>query len=159
MALVYAIRHPEAVATLILRGVFLGGSDDLRFMYQGNAETFADTPYALTNPGSYVSYPDEWKRFVEVIGVDQRTDMMAAYKAIFDMTTTDEADRVRQLEAALAWSVWEGTISNMIPEAEIAGKFGEAGRTDQAKQNIRSPLPMGSRPHMAQLSCACVGRG
>ncbi len=37
LALVYAIRHPEHVASLILRGIFLGTREDLLYMYQGNA--------------------------------------------------------------------------------------------------------------------------
>jgi proline iminopeptidase len=126
LALVYAIRHPEHVASLILRGIFLGTREDLLYMYQGNAAVFADTPYALSEPGTYVSYPDEWKAFVEVIPPDQRGDMMKAYKAIFDGTPSDDAGRQAQLRAAVAWSVWEGAISNMIPETGDPGKFGEA---------------------------------
>ena len=126
LALVYAIRHPQNVRSLVLRGIFLGAQEDLLYMYQGNAATFARTPFALTEPGSYIAYPDEWRTFVEVIAPEHRSDIMAAYKAIFDMTPADDAERARQLDAALAWSVWEGTISNMIPETADAGKFGEA---------------------------------
>lgn len=126
LALVYAIRHPENVASLILRGIFLGAREDLQYMYQGNAATFADAPFALTEPGSYIAYPDEWKAFVEVIPAADRTDMMRAYKAIFDMAAASDADRALQLRAAVAWSVWEGTISNMIPKDSDPGKFGDA---------------------------------
>ena len=126
LALVYAIRNPEKVASLILRGIFLGTKEDLLYMYQGNAATFAERPYALTEPGSYIAYPDEWKAFVEVIPPEHRGDMMGAYKAIFDMVPTNDAERELQLKAALAWSVWEGTISNMIPADQDPGKFGEA---------------------------------
>ena len=126
LAMVYAIRHPQNVASLILRGIFLGTKEDLLYMYQGNAAVFAQTPFELSEPGSYVTYPDEWKAFVEVIPASDRGDMMGAYKAIFDMTPATAAERERQLQAALAWSVWEGTISNMIPDTADAGKFGEA---------------------------------
>jgi len=126
LALVYAIRHPQNVASLILRGIFLGEREDLAFMYQGNAVDFETAPYAVTQPGTYVSYPDEWKTFVEVIAPQKRGDMMAAYKAIFDMTPASDADRERQLEAAIAWSVWEGAISNMIPEPADEAKHGDA---------------------------------
>jgi len=126
LALVYAIRHPQNVASLILRGIFIGAREDLRYMYQGNAAIFAETPFVLTEPGSYIAYPDEWKAFVEVIPVDRRSDMMNAYKAIFDMVPASVADRALQLRAALAWSVWEGTISNLIPQDDDPGKFGDA---------------------------------
>ena len=126
LALVYAIRHPEDVATLVLRGIFLGEREDLLYMYQGNAETYAAAPFSITAPGSYVAYPDEWRLFVETIPPTERGGMMVAYKAIFDMAPRNDADRLRQLQAATAWSVWEGTISNMIPQDGDPGKFGEA---------------------------------
>jgi proline iminopeptidase len=126
LALVYAIRHPQNVASLILRGIFIGAREDLRYMYQGNAATFAESPFALTEPGSYIAYPEEWKAFVEVIPPDRRADMMQAYKAIFDMAPQSDADRALQLRAALAWSLWEGTISNLIPKDDDPGKFGDA---------------------------------
>lgn len=126
LALVYAIRHPQNVASLILRGVFLGAKEDLLYMYQGNAATFEERPYALTAPGSYISYPDEWKAFVEVIPPAARSDIMGAYKSIFDMVPADESQSAHQLSAALAWSIWEGAISNLIPERGDPGKFGEA---------------------------------
>lgn len=126
LALVYAIRHPQHVASLVLRGIFLGAREDLEYMYQGNAATFAAAPFALTAPGSYIAYPDEWKAFVEVIPADERSDMMGAYKAIFDSVPVGDGDRAYQLRAALAWSVWEGRISNLIPQDDDPGKFGDA---------------------------------
>ena len=126
LAMVYAIRHPQNVASLILRGIFIGARDDLLYMYQGNAATFVEAPFALTRPGTYIAYPDEWKAFVEVIPADQRGDMIQVYKAIFDMVPAGDADHALQLRAALAWSVWEGTISNLIPKEDDPGKFGDA---------------------------------
>ncbi len=126
LALVYAIRHPENCASLILRGIFLGTREDLLYMYQGNAASFADQPYGLAEPGAYIAYPDQWRPFLEVIAPAARGDVMGAYKAIFDMRPKTEADRALQLRAATAWSIWEGTISNMIPDSADTGKFGEA---------------------------------
>ncbi|WP_129780938.1 prolyl aminopeptidase [Peristeroidobacter soli] len=126
LALVYAIRHPENVQTLIVRGIFLGSRADLLYMYQGNAAVFTQTPYALTEPGAYIHYPDEWREFVEVIPPEQRVDMIAAYKAIFDMTPANDAQKELQLRAAQAWSMWEGAISNLIPDNADRGKFANA---------------------------------
>jgi proline iminopeptidase len=126
LAMAYAIAHPGHCASLILRGIFLGAPEDLHFMYQGNAATFDAAPYALTEPGSYISYPKQWRDFLAPIAPADRGDVMKAYKAIFDMVPASEAEQRRQLEAALAWSVWEGTISNMIPDEEDEGKFGDA---------------------------------
>lgn len=126
LALVYAIRHPDKCASLILRGIFLGSQGDIEYLYQGNAATYEEAPYALTLPGSYFTYPDEWAAFLAPIPQKDRGDVMKAYKAIFDMTPANDAERARQLEAAVAWSLWEGAISNMIPEHADTGKFGEA---------------------------------
>lgn len=126
LALAYAIRHPRNVASLVLRGIFLGARSDLRYMYQGNAANFEERPFDLTEPGSYISYPDAWRAFVEVIPAADRGDMMSAYKAIFDTVPEDEAQDARQLAAARAWSTWEGAISNLIPEDDDPGDFGDA---------------------------------
>jgi proline iminopeptidase len=126
LAMAYAIAHPGHCASLILRGIFLGSSADLLYLYQGNAATWTDDPYGLTAPGAYIHYPDEWAALLAMLTPDERGDVMGAYKAIFDMVPRTAAETERQLAAAFAWSVWEGVISNMIPEPADSGKFGEA---------------------------------
>lgn len=126
LALVYGIRHPDKTASLILRGIFIGGKSDLHYLYQGNAATYAEDPAGLTAPGAYVAYPEEWQTYVEVIPAEQRGDMMTAYKKIFDLVPANEAEREYQLRAAIAWSSWEGSISNLIPEGRDGGKDSDA---------------------------------
>lgn len=126
LAMAYAIQHPAHCASLILRGIFLGAAEDLLYLYQGNAATWEDDPFALTAPGAYIKYPDEWGALLSVLSADERRDVMASYKAIFDMVPSNAAEKERQLHAALTWSLWEGVISNMIPESADTGKFGEA---------------------------------
>lgn len=121
LALAYGIAHPEHCASLILRGIFLGAPEDLHYMYQGNAATYAEAPYALTEPGAYVTYPEAWADFLAILTPEECRDVMGSYKAIFD----GKVGRDRQLDAALAWSVWEGVISNMIPEPAESGKFAD----------------------------------
>jgi proline iminopeptidase len=125
LAMAYAIAHPDQVASLVLRGIFLGRREDLLYMYQGNARAWAESPFAITEPGAYISYPDEWAAFVAVIPPAQRDDMMAAYKAMFDLEPATPELRALQQQAALAWSVWEGVICNLVPEMTDVGKFGE----------------------------------
>lgn len=126
LAMAYAIAHPQHCASLILRGIFLGAAEDLEYLYQGNAATFEDAPYALTAPGAYINYPDEWRELLALLTPAERKDVMASYKAIFDMVPANDAERERQLQAAVTWSLWEGVISNMIPESAATGKFGDA---------------------------------
>lgn len=126
LAMAYAIAFPQHCASLILRGIFLGAAEDLDYLYQGNAATFEDQPYALTAPGAYIHYPDEWRALLAILPPAERVDVMASYKAIFDMVPASDAELEQQQAAALAWSLWEGTISNMIPESAESGKFGDA---------------------------------
>jgi proline iminopeptidase len=119
----YAAKYPETVETLILRGIFIGRKEDLLYMYQGNAETFEENPFGLTNPGSYIMFPEAWRHFVEVIAPEKRRDMMGAYKEIFDMKPESDEEKELQQKAITAWSVWEGVISNLIPDMSGVGKF------------------------------------
>lgn len=123
LAMAYAIKHPETVQTLILRGIFIGSRADLLYMYQGNAATYEKDPAGLTAPGAYISYPEAWKNYVEMIPPEERGDMMKAYKKIFDRRPLTDSEREHQKKAAKAWSIWEGVISNLIPEEESVGKF------------------------------------
>ena len=57
-----------------------------------------------------------WRRSREA----ERGDMMAAYRKRLTGT-----DRKAQIEAAPAWSLWEGETITLLPEPETSGKFGE----------------------------------
>ena len=126
LAIAYAIKHPETIETLVLRGIFIGSVQDLHYLYQGNASTYAKKPYDMTAPGAYIFYPEAWKEFVEIIAPEKRGDMMKAYKEIFDSIPANEAEQSLQKRAAIAWSVWEGVISNLIPDRESVGSFDKA---------------------------------
>jgi len=105
LALAYAIRHPERVESLILRGVFLLTQRELRWFYQD---------------GASMLFPDAWARFLEPIPPEERHDLMGAYHR-----RLTSADRAVQSRAAAAWSQWEGdTISLRGPEARPS-KFNE----------------------------------
>ncbi len=105
LALAYAIRYPERVSGLILRGVFLLTERELRWFYQD---------------GASMLFPDAWARFVGPIPAAERDDLMAAYHR-----RLIHPDRRVQAQAASAWSQWEGdTLSLRGPQARPA-KFSE----------------------------------
>jgi proline iminopeptidase len=125
LAMAYAIHHPETVATLILRGIFLGRTEDWRYIYQGNAAVYEDNPYAMPTPGTYTSYPDAWRHYVEFIPPAKRDDMIKAYKDLFDMVPRNDAEHRRAREAACHWYLWESITSNLVPEFPgIEGRTG-----------------------------------
>jgi proline iminopeptidase len=105
LALAYAQTYPEAVSELVLRGIYTLTRGELDWYYQfGVSEMF----------------PDKWERFQAPIPQDERHDMMAAYRR---RLTGD--DRAVQIEAAKAWSLWEGETITLLPEPSTSGKFGE----------------------------------
>jgi proline iminopeptidase len=105
LALAYAIKHPERVESLILRGVFLLTARELAWFYQD---------------GACMLFPDAWARFCAPIPEAERGDMIAAYHK-----RLTHPERRVQAEAAAAWSQWEGdTISIRGPEARPS-KFNE----------------------------------
>ena len=65
-------------------------------------------------------FPDKWERFIAPIPEAERGDMLAAYRK---RLVGD--DRQAQIEAARAWSLWEGETITLLPEPETSEKFGE----------------------------------
>ena len=105
LALAYAIKHPERVESLVLRGVFLLTARELAWFYQD---------------GACMLFPDAWQRFCAPIPEAERGDMIGAYHK-----RLTHPERRVQAEAAQAWSQWEGdTISIRGPEARPS-KFNE----------------------------------
>ncbi len=105
LALAYAQAHPERVRALVLRGIFLCRPKEIRWFYQEGA--------------SWI-YPDVWERYLNVIPPAERNDMLSAYHR--RLTSDDEATRI---EAARAWSVWEGSTSKLLPDQNLIDHFGD----------------------------------
>lgn len=98
LALAYAVTHPDRVAGLILRGIFLVTRDEIAWFYQRGA--------------SHI-FPDAFARYRSAIPADEQDDLLMAFNK--RLTSTDR--RVR-MAAARAWARWEGeTLSIRGPEA------------------------------------------
>jgi proline iminopeptidase len=106
LALSYAQTHPDRVRQLVLRGIFLCRPKEIRWFYQEGASAI---------------FPDVWEQYVRVIPEAERDDMLSAYHR--RLTSDDETVR---LEAARAWSIWEGSTSKLFPDPALIDKFGEA---------------------------------
>jgi len=105
LALAYAETHPDHVSELVLRGIYLLTKAEMDWYYQfGVSEMF----------------PDKWERFLAPIPEAERGDLKAAYRK---RLTSD--DRAVQIEAALAWSQWEGQTITLLPEPSTSDVFGE----------------------------------
>ncbi|WP_394688660.1 prolyl aminopeptidase [Hoeflea sp.] len=105
LALAYAETHPERVSELVLRGIYTLTKAELDWYYQfGVSEMF----------------PEKWERFLAPIPDAERGDLMAAYRK--RLVGDDEA---QQLEAAKAWSGWEGETITLLPEPSTSDVFHE----------------------------------
>ena len=105
LALAYAETHPDRVSELVLRGIYTLTKAELDWYYQfGVSEMF----------------PDKWERFLAPIPEAERGDLMAAYRRLLV-----GEDRERQIEAAKAWSGWEGETITLLPEPSTSDKFHE----------------------------------
>jgi proline iminopeptidase len=100
LALAYAQKHPERVSELVLRGIYTVTRAELRWYYQfGVSEMF----------------PDKWEKFQAPIPEAERGDMIAAYRK-----RLAGDDPVARIEAARAWSVWEGETITLLPSQALA---------------------------------------
>ena len=105
LSLAYAQSHPGKVKGLILRGIFLLRHKEIQWFYQ---------------EGTSNIYPDAWENYIKPIDKGERDDLLSAY---YKRLTSK--NREVRLEAAKAWSVWEGSTSKLLQDEKIMQHFGE----------------------------------
>jgi proline iminopeptidase len=93
------------VTELVLRGIFTLRRSELEWFYQ---------------EGCSFIFPDAFEAYLAPIPEDERSDMIAAY---YRRLTDPNPDI--QLEAARAWSAWEGSTLSLIPDTERVRRFSE----------------------------------
>ena len=104
LALAYAQLHPDRVRELVLRGVFLLRRSELDWFYQEGANWL---------------FPDAYAAFLKPIPPSERADLIEAY-----YRRLSHPDPKIQLEAARAWSVWEGSTLALLQDQERIKLFG-----------------------------------
>jgi proline iminopeptidase len=103
LALAYAETHPERCLGLILRGIFLLRRSELLWFYQDGASHL---------------FPEAWDEYLAPIPEVERGDLMSAYHR----RLTSEDPQLR-MQAARAWSIWEGSTSKLHPDARLVERF------------------------------------
>nr|WP_321445718.1 prolyl aminopeptidase [uncultured Cohaesibacter sp.] len=103
LALAYAQTHPDRVSELVLRGIFTLTQRELDWYYKFGVNQM---------------FPDKWEAFVAPIPPEERGDLMQA----FHKRLTSDNPAV-QLEAAKAWSVWEGETITLLPDESYSTSF------------------------------------
>ncbi len=105
LALAYAETHPARVTELVLRGIFLCRPKEISWFYQEGASAI---------------FADVWEEYLKVIPEAERADMVSAYHR--RLTSDDYATRV---EAARAWSIWEGSTSKLFFDSDSIERFAD----------------------------------
>jgi proline iminopeptidase len=105
LALAYAETHPSRVSELVVRGIFTLKPREIAWYYQNGASNL---------------FPDLWEAFLAPIPEAERGDLVAAYRK--RLTGNDPK---AQLEAARAWSVWEGSTIKLLPNKQNSSNYGQ----------------------------------
>lgn len=108
LALLYAIRHPENVLAMVLRGIWLARDRDISWLYQEGANRI---------------FPDYWQGFSQPIPEAERGDMLRAFHA-----RLTGADELARMAAAKAWCLWEGHCATLRPSQELLDGFSDPHR-------------------------------
>jgi proline iminopeptidase len=105
LSLAYSQTYPDSVSEMVLRGIFMLREKELKWFYQ----------YGASNV-----FPEAWQYFLEPIDEKDRHNLISAYHKIFL-----GADEEKRLNAAIAWSKWEGSTSSLSYRPEMAESFSE----------------------------------
>ena len=105
LALAYAAKHPERVAGLVLRGVFLLRRAEIDWFYQSGASNI---------------FPDAFERYASAIPEDERDNFLQAYSK-----RLTSPDRETRLKAARAWARWEGETISIAGPSALPLRFSE----------------------------------
>ena len=104
LSIAYAQAHPERATERVLRGIFLFDQYEVDWLYKEG--------------GASAIYPEQWDEFVGLIPEHERGDLVEAYRK--RLTSDDQAV---QLQAAKAWSKWEGVTVTLLPNAHVIEEF------------------------------------
>lgn len=105
LSLAYAVTHPERTLGLVLRGIFLVSKPEIQWFYQSGASRL---------------FPDAFDRYVAPIPEDERGDLLMAFHR--RLTGSDKQARI---EAARAWSRWEGETLSIKGPVTTPPRFNE----------------------------------
>ena len=106
LSLAYAQTYPNSVSELVLRGIFMLRDKELKWFYQDGASRI---------------FPEAWEGFLKPIKEEHRHDLMDAYYKIF----TGDDDQ-KKMEAAVAWSKWEGSVSTLSYKPDMISSYSES---------------------------------
>lgn len=105
LSLAYSQTYPNSCKGLILRGIFLVRKKEIDWFYQEGANNI---------------FPDRWESFLAPIPIEKRDNLMQAY---YEILTGD--DHFKKIEAAKAWSTWEGSTVRLMQDENFISDFSD----------------------------------
>jgi proline iminopeptidase len=96
LSLIYSQKHPDFVMALVLRGIFLGRTQELKWLYGGGTRSL---------------FPEGWKDFAGHIPQEEQDDLISAY---YKRLTSP--NKKTMLEAAYKWAMWESNAVTLMPD-------------------------------------------
>jgi proline iminopeptidase len=115
LALIYAIRHPDRVTSLVLRGVFLMTRAELDWFYGGGAGAF---------------FPELWNRFIGALPPSERKTPIASYhRRLFSGNLMDETRFGR------IWANWENALASIQTDGPMGESPAEYARAFARLEN------------------------
>ncbi|KCZ61680.1 prolyl aminopeptidase [Hyphomonas atlantica] len=105
LSLAYGVTHPDRTLGLVLRGIFLVSKAEIQWFYQSGASRL---------------FPDAYDRYIKPIPEDERDDLLMAFhkRLIGD-------DKQARIDAARAWSRWEGETLSIKGPTTTPARFNE----------------------------------
>lgn len=137
LALAYAVKHTNQVISLVLRGIFLSRSSELRW-FLGDVQHF---------------YPEVWHKLISYLPADKRNDVLNAYaQLIFN------DDMHISYDAAVQWNAFESAIMRLKPIASESSldetvKTAEQVQKEQTTEVARARVQI----HYIQHQCFIDG--
>jgi proline iminopeptidase len=104
LALAYAQAHPDRIAGLVLRGIFLGRPAEVEWFMHGIATVF----------------PEAHASFAGFLPEAERGDLLASY-----LRRLTHPDPDVHMPAARAWSTYEGSCSTLLPTPDTVAGFAQ----------------------------------
>ena len=105
LSLAYSQTYPDSCKALILRGIFLVRKKEIHWFYQEGASKI---------------FPDDWQSFIAPIPIEKRDNLLEAYYNLLI-----GKDSSKKIEAAKAWSTWEGSTVRLIQDKDFIGDFSD----------------------------------
>lgn len=99
LGLAYAQAHPERVSGLVLRAIFLGTDEEIRWAFLEGPKRFR---------------PELFRAFVHELPVAERSDPLGAYVA-----RLLDPDPDVHVPAAVVWNAYERALSELVPASPV----------------------------------------